>query len=755
MLNLCHFTGRKMIENIFIKNVASYDGAGAQLSNLKEINFIYGANGSGKTTISNFTSDQVNTGFKDCNLQWKHGQTLNCLVYNKKFRENNFGKGKIEGVFTLGEASKEDLILIEEKQKQLKMLKDDGLKKKEALEKQRNSKSDEENSFKESAWVKIYKKYEGEFKEAFQGSMQKESFKNKLLSEFKTNKSALQNFDDLKNKSKTMFGKVPESMNLISTTDFNRIITVENDGIWDNKIIGKSDVNISHLIQRLNINDWVNQGRSYIQDSQTCPFCQQPTIDEAFKKQLEDYFDETFTTSIEKITTFFEEYNRLTDNVINELSQIEASQKSNNGTKLDVDKFSAYLKTLLSQINVNKALLAEKIKEPSRSIGLTSTKEQFENIEKLITDANGEVKKHNDIVKNYKTERSMLIQSIWKYALEKNKIDIEAYNKKTTGLEKGITTLNKGVTEKRNSYVALNNEIKDLTKNVTSIQPTIDEINRTLQYYGFDNFEIVSSETSENYYQVKREDGELAESTLSEGEITFITFLYYLQLAKGSTEKESITDERVLIIDDPISSLDSNVLFVVSTLIKEIIKDIKSYIGNIKQLILLTHNVYFHKEVSFIDGRTKVSKQTNYWILRKNNKISSVQAFLMKNPIQTSYELLWNEIKNKEHNSNVTIQNTMRRIIENYFKMLGGYKDDDLISKFTSREEQEIFRSLISWINDGSHSISDDLFVEAHTNVVDKYLKVFKDIFILTKHEGHYDMMMGIENASNGVAIVD
>ncbi len=755
MLNLCHFTGRKMIENIFIKNVASYDGAGAQLSNLKEINFIYGANGSGKTTISNFTSDQVNTGFKDCNLQWKHGQTLNCLVYNKKFRENNFGKGKIEGVFTLGEASKEDLILIEEKQKQLKILKDDGLKKKEALEKQRNSKSDEENSFKESAWVKIYKKYEGEFKEAFQGSMQKESFKNKLLSEFKTNKSALQNFDDLKNKSKTMFGKVPESMNLISTTDFNRIITVENDGIWDNKIIGKSDVNISHLIQRLNINDWVNQGRSYIQDSQTCPFCQQPTIDEAFKKQLEDYFDETFTTSIEKITTFFEEYNRLTDNVINELSQIEASQKSNNGTKLDVDKFSAYLKTLLSQINVNKALLAEKIKEPSRSIGLTSTKEQFENIEKLITDANGEVKKHNDIVKNYKTERSMLIQSIWKYALEENKIDIEAYNKKTTGLEKGITTLNKGVTEKRNSYVALNNEIKDLTKNVTSIQPTIDEINRTLQYYGFDNFEIVSSETSENYYQVKREDGELAESTLSEGEITFITFLYYLQLAKGSTEKESITDERVLIIDDPISSLDSNVLFVVSTLIKEIIKDIKSYIGNIKQLILLTHNVYFHKEVSFIDGRTKVSKQTNYWILRKNNKISSVQAFLMKNPIQTSYELLWNEIKNKEHNSNVTIQNTMRRIIENYFKMLGGYKDDDLISKFTSREEQEIFRSLISWINDGSHSISDDLFVEAHTNVVDKYLKVFKDIFILTKHEGHYDMMMGIENASNGVAIVD
>jgi wobble nucleotide-excising tRNase len=738
-----------MIENILIKNIASYDNAGTQLRELKKINFIYGANGSGKTTISNLSSEQANLEFKDCDLQWRHGQVLNSLVYNKKFREHNFGKGKIDGVFTLGEATKEYMLLIEEKQKDLKILKDDGLKKKEALDKQNNTKSDEETSFREAAWVKIYKKHEEEFKEAFQGSMQKESFKNKLLSEFKTNKALLQTFDDLKKKSKTIFGKAPESIGLINSVDFNKILTIENDDVWAEKIIGKSDVDISRLIQKLNINDWVNQGRSYIQDNLTCPFCQQPTIEEGFKNQLENYFDESFTASIKKITVFIDEYNRFADNAINELTQIEAGQKSNNGTKLDIDKFSAYLKTLLSQINANKILLAEKTKEPSSSINLTPTKEQFQNIEKLMESANVEIKKHNDIVNNYKSERSRLTQAIWKYVIEINKVDIEAYNKKITGLEKGISTLNGDVIEKRDNYKTLNNEIRALTKNVTSIQPTIDEINKTLQYYGFDNFEIVPSLFSENHYQIKREDGELAESTLSEGEITFITFLYYLQLSKGSTDKETITDERVLVVDDPISSLDSNVLFVVSTLIKEIIKDIKNDTGNIKQLILLTHNVYFHKEVSFIDGRTKENNQTNYWILRKNNKVSSAQPFLMKNPIQTSYELLWNEIKNKEHNSNVTIQNTMRRIIENYFKMLGGYKDADLISKFTSKEEQEIFRSLISWINDGSHSISDDLYIEAQTDVVDKYLKVFKDIFILTKHEGHYDMMMGIDNAAN------
>jgi wobble nucleotide-excising tRNase len=334
--------------------------------------------------------------------------------------------------------------------------------------------------------------------------MQKESFKNKLLSEFEKNTSSLQTFDDLKEKAKTIFGKAPESVDSLKVVKFGRIIDIENEGIWDSKIIGKSDVEISSLIQRLNLNDWVNQGRSYIQADNICPFCQQTTITEDFKKQLEDYFDELFTASTKNISDFNGEYNRLSDNLINELTQIEIKEKSNNGTKLDVDKFSAFLKTLLSQINVNKGLLSDKIKEPSRSIKLTSTKEQFEHIEKLIVSANEEIKKHNDIVINYKTERSSLIQAIWKYIVEDEKVDIEQYENKIAGLDKGISNLKKDVDDKRKSYTTLKNYIKELTKNVTSVQPTVNEINNTLQYYGFDNFEIVPSASNESHYQINK-----------------------------------------------------------------------------------------------------------------------------------------------------------------------------------------------------------------------------------------------------------
>ncbi|SDQ26968.1 AAA family ATPase [Virgibacillus salinus] len=41
-----------MIDEIVIRNVATYDSDGVKLSNLGKVNYFYGSNGSGKTTIS-------------------------------------------------------------------------------------------------------------------------------------------------------------------------------------------------------------------------------------------------------------------------------------------------------------------------------------------------------------------------------------------------------------------------------------------------------------------------------------------------------------------------------------------------------------------------------------------------------------------------------------------------------------------------------------------------------------------------------
>jgi wobble nucleotide-excising tRNase len=741
-----------MIEKIELKQVATFDEVGTVIKDLQKINFIYGANGSGKTTVSNFIYNSSDDKYTNCNIKWKNDQRIDTVVYNKIFKENNFNStNTIKGVFTLGQATENDIKIINEKKEQLKTIKEQSIKVKTSLDKlQGNDESLGDitvlrNNFKEYCWKKIYKEYENNFKEAFKGSMQKQLFNDKLLNEHNNNTSSLVDIKELNEKAKTIFGDTPLNIDSISIIEFFDLNTIEKNDIWGKKIIGKSDVNIAKLIKNLNINDWVNQGKEYLQDNNICPFCQQETISDNFRMQLENYFNTTFMESVESIKLFQQNYNLLSKDLINQLNQIEFENKNNPNTKLDIDMFSIYLKTLFGQINSNKEILNNKIKEPSRSLKLISTQKQFNNIKSLIDKANEEIKKHNDIVLNYKTEKDQLISSIWKFIVHSSTDEIKNYITKDNGLLKGKENLLKSYEDKKQELQSLNKEIKELDKNVTSVQPTIDKINNTLKCYEFLNFEIVPSEIDINQYQIKREDGSLAQETLSEGEITFITFLYYYHLTKGGITQDEVSNDRILIIDDPISSLDSNVLFIVSTLIKEIIEDIKTDKGDIKQLIILTHNVYFHKEVSFINSRDNSGRRdTFFWILRKINKVSSFTEYNTQNPIQTSYQLLWQEIKDKDNNSIVTIQNTMRRIIENYFKILGNYKDSELIKRFDTYEKQIICKSLISWINDGSHSIADDLYIEIQNDSVDKYLELFKNIYINKYHEGHYNMMINI-----------
>ncbi|MDD3050470.1 MAG: AAA family ATPase [Candidatus Cloacimonetes bacterium] len=739
-----------MLKKVLISKVATFDETGISIENLNKVNFIYGTNGTGKSTISHFFNDISGRDYSSCEKKWNNDIELKSLVYNKKFREENFGKGKINGVFTLGKATREEKGMIEQKRNDAIEAKELYVSKKETYDKQVIEKEKKIEYFTEEiSWKKIFKKYEPHFKEAFKGSQHKITFRNKLLSEFESSKVAIRTIEELQEEAKTIFGKRPESISPIQEIEFLQNNVIEADAIWETKIIGKTDVDIAKLIQYLNINDWVSEGKKYIQvDSDTCPFCQQKTITADFRKQLNDYFDQSFVESTKKVKALQDEYISRATTFVNQLNEIERSEKANENSKLEIEKFSANLKTLISQLSENREHLKSKIKEPSRSITLISTKEQLEILLQLIQDANAKIKTHNDIVINYNTKRTALISSIWKYIIEEHKTEIQEFLKNQNGLKQGLTNLKEQYETKHNEWKTLDNEAKELGKNLTSIEPTINEINRILRTYGFLNFEIVPA-TEDNYYQIKREDGTLAESSLSEGEVTFITFLYFLQLAKGAIDKDKISEERILVIDDPVSSLDSNVLFIVSTLIKEVINNIKADKGIIKQLILFTHNVYFHKEVSFIDGRTVECKHTNFWILRKNNKISKIQPFGKTNPIKTSYSLLWEELREWENNSLVSIQNIMRRIIENYFRVLGGYSNDQLIQFFSTLEEQNICRSLLSWINDGSHSFNDDLYIEQQDETIEKYMNVFKAIFVETKHEEHYNMMMNIANSDS------
>ncbi len=616
------------------------------------------------------------------------------------------------------------------------------------MEKLKQEKEKKEKGFTDSCWEKLYKKNEEDFKETLKGFKLKKKFKEKILEEFKNNEHneiEIGKLEKLKENIRIVFSKnqtelVPLECNL---TDFD---SIENHSIWEQKIVGSGDVAIADLIKKLSSEDWVAQGREYLlKDGNACPFCQQKTITEEFKKQLESYFDTSYQESTETIKEKMEDYASRTAEVLERLDEIVKTEQNNLQTKLDTEIFKRIIETLRSKINGNWQKMHDKSKEMSRSFKLESTKNEIEEIKDLIHAANQQIANHNEMIKDIKNQKKICVEQTWKFLVNEFKSDIQEYNKKHCGLEKGINNLEKEISENQEKIKELENEIRELEKNMVSIKPIVNEINMLLKGYGFTNFSLACTE-DEKSYRIQREDGQLVGETLSEGEVTFITFLYYYHLTKGSLKENDISKNKVLVIDDPISSLDSNILFIVSVLVKELMKEAMKEKTNIKQVIILTHNTYFYKEITYDLKRYHQGKYS-FWIIKKDNNVSKIEKF-EENPIKNSYKLLWQEVRRaKENNiSWVSLQNVMRRIIEYYFRILGGFKDNYSLSEyFENIEEKRVYNSFISWFNDGSHGISDDLFVQSQDTSIETYLKVFENIFKVTGHESHYKMMIGIK----------
>ena len=83
----------------------------------------------------------------------------------------------------------------------------------------------------------------------------------------------------------------------------------------------------------------------------------------------------------------------------------------------------------------------------------------------------------------------------------------------------------------------------------------------------------------------------------------------------------------------------------------------------------------------------------------------------------------------------------MRRILENYFKFLGGIELDSLI-KYFDEDEKIIVSSLIKWTHDGSHYIQEDLYIQQQSEMNEKYFNIFTKLFIKSGNEGHLKMML-------------
>ncbi len=423
-----------MIESITLANIASY-ASPVTVDKLKQINFFYGANGAGKTSISRLIGNpSLSTTSK---VSWLKGLSLETLVYNNDFIEKNYTSvPNLKGVFTLGEAQQTQLDEISALKKEIGALGDGRDKHQENLENP-DGKSGKllelatlEAVFKEKCWAQK-RKYDDAFAVAFSGlRSNSEHFKSRILSEKISNTSELIEIATLTDKAKLLYGSVPDQLVTIQSLNATPLIQLETDPILQKKVLGKSDVDIAAMIVKLNNSDWVRQGLTYFKESDNnCPFCQQ-TTSANFEKSLSEYFDESFETDTKSIDTLRNCYKTGTDLLLQQIAYLAEAESE----FIDKEKLDANLGLLSSLITINLQRIESKQSEPSSEINLEPISQASVEIVKIINDANTKISEQNKLVENFKFEQTKLTGQVWKYILETELKDtIADYDKAKTG----------------------------------------------------------------------------------------------------------------------------------------------------------------------------------------------------------------------------------------------------------------------------------------------------------------------------------
>ena len=734
-----------MISKISISGVAAYNQE--SIVEPKKINFFYGGNGVGKTTLSRLLADESFS--LSSSIEWSSAEREKMMVFNHDFVNMNFQADReLPGIFTLGAESIETQEEINRLKGELDTQKVDRKKCADTVNTLQQNLDEQKKDARAKCWS-ASSEYMKTFASAlvgFRGSQ--DNFFEKCVSEFSENfgKKAdeeIPEYDQVVENYQVTFAKDIKIVPKLPLIDDSIVDELDSFDLLEKVITGKADTSIGQFILSKGLGDWVKHGLAITETTEgKCPFCQREMPRELIRL-IEDFYDEEYDQDKKCLEEYYSSYCGYIEKVQNAIDVVLDSKYD----FIEYDEFSRCVDNLSMRVTRNKEGIKRKIDSPMEVVKIKPLREVINEINLKIKVINEKIQRNNEVVADRKAAKEKCQSLVWRYIVDRIRGTLSDYIKKRDGIQRGIKKNNDNKRNCDSEIGRIEKEIQEKEKLLTTVKPTVDSVNGVLKGLGFDGFALQENSMKPGTYSIVRPDGRDVGSTLSEGEHNFIAFLYFYYLCFGSQTKTGITNDRIIVIDDPISSLDSNVLYVVASLVKMMISNCRKDEKGIRQVFVLTHNVYFHKEVTYLGRASFSPKEVTFNVIRKIEGNSTIVNY-QDNPIKTSYQILWDELRNPSMSSITGSLNAMRRILEHYFQVMGGINYEECINSFEGADHL-LCRSLIAYINDGSHSIFDDLTVSTDEASFDSYLRVFRRIFELFHHIDHYNMMMGIEDSSN------
>lgn len=705
-----------------------------EMEPFQRFNLIYGLNGSGKTTLSRFFADlnvgQAN-GFPDLKFKittedgvFQQGKpyTRKIRVFNAEYVDANIGQleGTLNPIYVIGAENKTLAESVKVDEGRLSKLKQDLLAKEIELERLKKLKG------------KIFTDVAPKITEAAKGAAIRTYNKANAEKAYdKLAEPAELTIEELAEASKAMkqsaMDKLAElAIPQISIGVAEKLLFEALDVQFETiaKILQKSAT--SSAIERLKKNPvlaaWVEGGRdihAHTEDGK-CEYCRQ-IIPEEREAELAAHFNASDAHLKKEIEQ------AISDNeaIYKEIDDMRALGENNlypefrNEFLINSERLNSERTTILKHLKVLHKALEDKLVRRTESY-----KEEFPLLsgtawDEALSTLNVLIRRHNAETDNFKKRLDDNFTRIETHFLSAIVKEVKSAASSIDAVERQIKICTDG--DSKTDALGLDDlesRIKENRAKISNSQQAATDLSQKLAaFLGRDDLKF---EPEGEGYRIMRFGR--AAKRLSEGEKTAITFLYFVV---GLGDQDFDLSEGIVVIDDPISSLDSSSVYQAFAYLKNSVKDAK-------QVFLLTHNFEFLKLLLnwFQEGMKSKKIGKSYWMLhctstsstQRETTIQPLDEVLRKNKSEFTYlfKLLVDFKSDGTVANSYPIPNIVRKVLETFLSQHS--TGDNFYGLLNNLKYDETKKSaLYKYTNDQSHptlsGLDPALVGETQTNI--------------------------------------
>lgn len=520
---------------------------------------------------------------------------------------------------------------------------------------------------------------------------------------------------------------------------------------------------VSRTIQRLvdhgDIKKWVETGLDLHKhhNSSQCEFCGHNITEERIR-QLEAHFNDDYKAFQERLTSADQ---WLSGQYVQQ-PQLPAESLFYNEFKTTYIEACLSLETAIkainSEIKIWQEVLKIKTNNPLESglsivpISDASTR-GFNDAMNAISAA---VEKHNHKSNNFKEETT------------KAKKQLELHFATTEVKEFGYHEKRQQVTDRTAENEKLQNAIYNRKSEIRVLEDSLsneglgaDKFNEHLhRFLGRSELTLRFNPTRKGY-EILRNDSELVLGKLSEGEKAAIAFVYFITKLK---ENDNKIEETIVVVDDPVSSFDSNHIFHAYSFLR-------SNCDNAKQLFVLTHNFTYFKLVrDWFDGvnrnrrRKSPPKDPNafFYVIEastsfpRHANIKDADSSLVNYNSEYHYIFArlykYKDCPTLSRDEAFLTANLARKLLESFFCFKYPKHRSDIAQLMNcglngcGLTDEATKEKIYRFINKYSHSIAIEINEDSCENLVGESQNVIGDIFTWLQEvdEVHYREMLEV-----------